>query len=130
LRTRRALAKHYRDELARAFPDGGVMPPVELPDRESAYHLFAVAIDFAKFHTTRAAVVDKLAAAGIGTQVHYVPLYRHPLHEARCPGERGWSRPGVDHYYERTLSLPLYPSLSPEDVTRVVDELHRCLEVS
>lgn len=124
---RRRLAAQYRAELAYVFGDGGVEPPVELADRESAYHLFAVAIDFERFHTTRGRVMQALDAAGIGTQVHYIPLLDHPLHASRCPGELGRARPGADHYYARTLSLPLYPTLSAGDVTHVVRELHRIL---
>jgi len=127
---RRSLAAHYRTALAAAFPDGGVTPPVELPDRESAYHLFAVAIDFARYRTTRDAVMRALSAAGIGTQVHYIPLLQHPLHASRCPGEVRRPRPGADHYYARTLSLPLFPTMTAADVTRVVDELRRVLGVS
>ena len=96
-------------------------------DRESAYHLFAVAIDFARFGTTRARVMQSLAAAGIGTQVHYIPLLHHPLHARRCPDEVGRPRPGADHYYARTLSLPLYPALTLDDASQVVGELHRIL---
>ncbi len=124
---RRSLAAHYRTELARVFPDGGVQVPVELADRESAYHLFAVAIDFARYGTTRTRVMRALAAEGIGTQVHYIPLLQHPLHAERCPDEVGRPRPGADHYYARTLSLPLFPSLARTDVTRVVEALHRTL---
>ena len=124
---RRELAALYRTELARAFPDGGVLPPVELADRESAYHLFAVAIDFPAFHTTRADVVRALAADGVGTQVHYIPLLHHPLHAARCAAELGRARPGTDHYYARTLSLPLFPSMTADDVADVVGALRRAL---
>ncbi len=127
LRARRALAEVYRAELARVFRGDGVVPPPALPDRESAYHLFAVAIDFERFRTTRADVIAALADAGIGTQVHYIPLLDHPLHAARCPHERARPRPGTDRYYARTLSLPLYPSLTPADVTHVVDRLHHAL---
>jgi UDP-4-amino-4,6-dideoxy-N-acetyl-beta-L-altrosamine transaminase len=127
LRARRALAATYRAELARVFDGAGVIAPAEFADRESAYHLFAVAIDFLRFGTTREAVMKHLAAAGIATQVHYIPLLRHPLHASRCPGERTYARPGTDHYYARTLTLPLYPSLSHDDVTRVVGELRRAL---
>jgi UDP-4-amino-4,6-dideoxy-N-acetyl-beta-L-altrosamine transaminase len=127
LAARRTLAGAYRAELAIAFPDGGVTPPVELADRESAYHLFAVAIDFARYRTTRADVARALAARGIGTQVHYIPLLRQPLHAARCPAERSMPRPGVDHYYARTLSLPLYPTLTRADVVHVVSELRNVL---
>jgi perosamine synthetase len=128
LADRRRLAAHYRGELVRAFGAGnGVVPPAELPDRESAYHLFAVAIDFERFATTRARVMTELTAAGIGTQVHYIPLLHHPLHARRCPDELGRARPGAARYYARTLSLPLYPALTPADATRVVAELHRVL---
>jgi len=127
VRARRQLAAQYRAELSHAFGDGGVEPPAELADRESAYHLFAVAIDFERFRTTRAEVMQALAAAGIGTQVHYIPLLDHTLHASRCPDERGRPRPGAAHYYARTLSLPLYPTLSAADVSHVVGELRRIL---
>jgi UDP-4-amino-4,6-dideoxy-N-acetyl-beta-L-altrosamine transaminase len=125
---RRRLAACYRAELASTFgDDAGVTPPVELPDRSSAYHLFAVAIDFARFATTRGNVMHALAAAGIGSQVHYIPLLDHPLHAQRCPDERARPRPGADHYYAHTLSLPLYPALTASDVRFVVDTLHQIL---
>ncbi len=126
---RRSLAAAYRTAIAAAFPDGGVTSPLELTDRESAYHLFAVAIDFPRFGTTRDAVMRELAASGIGTQVHYIPLLHHPLHASRCPGEVRRPRPGADHYYARTLSLPLFPTMTAADVAHVVDELHRVLGV-
>lgn len=124
---RRALASSYRAAIAAAFPDGGVRSPLERADRESAYHLFAVAIDFARFGTTRDAVMRALAAAGIGTQVHYIPLLQHPLHASRCPDEVHRARPGAAHYYAHTLSLPLFPTMTAADVAHVVDELQRVL---
>ncbi|HET9620441.1 MAG TPA: aminotransferase class V-fold PLP-dependent enzyme, partial [Kofleriaceae bacterium] len=125
---RRRLAACYRAELDYMFgPAGGVTAPIELADRSSAYHLFAVAIDFARFHTTRGEVMRALAAAGIGSQVHYIPLLDHPLHAQRCPDERARPRPGADHYYARTLSLPLYPALTASDVRFVVAALHKIL---
>jgi len=119
---RRELAALYRAALAGLT---GVTAPPESNDRESAYHLFAVAIDFARFGTTRARVTEQLATRGIGTQVHYIPLYDHPLHKQRC-GEVG-PHPGADHYYARTLSLPLFPAMTDADVGEVVAQLHRAL---
>jgi len=119
---RRELVALYRTALA-GFT--GVTAPPESNDRESAYHLFAVAIDFARFGTTRARVTEQLAIRGIGTQVHYIPLYDHPLHKQRC-GEVG-PHPGADHYYARTLSLPLFPAMTDADVGEVVAQLHRAL---
>lgn len=128
LANRRAIAARYRSELARRFgPDSGVLAPIELADRESAYHLFAVAIDFDRYRTTREHVMRALAEVGIGTQVHYIPLLDHPLHAARCPGERPRKRPGAARYYAQTLSLPVYPTLGDADVTQIVAELYRIL---
>lgn len=124
---RRLIAADYRALLARCFPSGGVAVPAERPDRESAYHLFAVAIDWVRFGTTRARVMQTLADAGIGTQVHYIPLLDHPLHAQRCPGERDRPRPGAAAYYALTLSLPMFPSLATADIERVVTQLHKAL---
>ncbi|HEY4243362.1 MAG TPA: UDP-4-amino-4,6-dideoxy-N-acetyl-beta-L-altrosamine transaminase [Kofleriaceae bacterium] len=124
---RRMLAAAYRHELQRVFPGAEVEAPAEKADRESAYHLFAVAIDFARYRATRAQVMTRLAEVGIGTQVHYIPLLRHPLHRSRCASELSRERPGADRYYARTLSLPLYPGLAQHDVARIADELGRAL---
>ena len=126
LAARRTLAAQYRTEIARAFGDTVTVQP-ELADRESAWHLMTVAIDFARHGKTRDVVMGELAALGVGTQVHYVPLLHHPLHAGRNPAERARARPGTDHYYARTLSLPLYPTLTSVDVTLVVDALTRVL---
>jgi perosamine synthetase len=119
---RRELAAQYRAQLP-----SEVITPLERDDRQSAYHLFAVAIDFAALSTTRAHVADELAAAGIGTQVHYIPLLQHPLHAQRCPDELARPRPGAAHYYARTLSLPMFPAMTDADVTEVVAQVRKVL---
>jgi UDP-4-amino-4,6-dideoxy-N-acetyl-beta-L-altrosamine transaminase len=127
---RRAIAARYRTELQLRLGRSAfahVDAPHECSDRASAYHLFAVAIDFDALGTTRARVMADLATAGIGTQVHYIPLLQHRLHAERCPDERTRARPGTDHYYARTLSLPMFPAMTDDDVTHVVDALARAL---
>jgi dTDP-4-amino-4,6-dideoxygalactose transaminase len=62
---------------------------------------------------------------GIGTQVHYIPLPMQPYYR-----DRGWDPaafPGALRYYERTLSLPLFPAMHEHDVDRVVDALRAVL---
>ena len=54
---------------------------------------------------------------GIGTQVHYLPVHRHPYYQERYGKQ--WL-PGADRYYERALSLPLFPAMESADVDRVV----------
>lgn len=87
---------------------------------EIGWHLFRVSIDFASAGINRNVLMKRLADRGIGSQVHYIPLYRQPYY-ARRYGEM--RLPGAERYYERTLSLPLYFGMSDADVGRVVTAL-------
>jgi UDP-4-amino-4,6-dideoxy-N-acetyl-beta-L-altrosamine transaminase len=104
--------------------DAGLAPPV-LPLARSpacmpAWHLYPVLIDFAGLGISRGSLMRRLASRGIGTQVHYIPVHRQPYYRARNPG---LSLAGADAYYEATLSLPLFSSMSMMDVDRVADVL-------
>jgi dTDP-4-amino-4,6-dideoxygalactose transaminase len=66
----------------------------------------------------------ELRAAGIGTQVHYIPVHRQPYYRQRQPG---LTLDGADAYYRRTLSLPLFAGMDAADPRRVVDTLQRAL---
>jgi UDP-4-amino-4,6-dideoxy-N-acetyl-beta-L-altrosamine transaminase len=119
---RKALAARY-DELLTPLP---VIRPVNLPDRESAWHLYAIEIDDTSTDVTRREVFDKLRSAGIGVNVHYIPIHTQPYY--RRLGFRGGSFPNSERYYQRTLSIPLYPTLSEPDQDRVIAALRSALE--
>ncbi len=88
---------------------------------ESAYHIYVVAIDFPRLGLDRGAVMEALASRGIGTQVHYIPIPMQPYYR-----DLGWDAagfPGALSYYERALTLPLFPAMSDGDVERVVSTL-------
>ena len=56
----------------------------------------------------RLAVYDALHAAGIGVQVHYIPIYRHPYYRDMLGfPQDAW--PATDEYYAGALSLPIFP---------------------
>lgn len=122
---RRELMRLYRN-LLRDIPYIHLFS--EEYDVHTAYHLCVVQIDFAAYKTTRAAVMDKLFEKNIGTQVHYIPLYRHPYFRKVC-GEISEYFPQTESYYSQALSLPLYYDLRPEDVERVVSTLKKVLRV-
>lgn len=127
LAARAAIAATYRAALADRFPDGAVRAPAQLADRTSAHHLFPIAIDFAGRGVDRGALMHALAARGVGTQVHYIPLTEQPFHRARAGDHADRPRPGAAAYYARTLSLPMYPGLDERALTAVVDALAACL---
>jgi len=115
---RRALAGQYDAALASLAPI--VRPIKNDPARNPALHLYSVLIDFVAAGMSRERVMSELRARDIGTQVHYIPVHRQPYYRERY-GEI--VLPGADSYYSRTLSLPLFPSMSDSDVSRVVEAL-------
>lgn len=95
-------------------------------DPYSAYHLFVVQIDFQAYGTTRAEVMRKLCDEGIGTQVHYIPIYRHPIFKNQL-GDLSSYFPETEKYYAQALTLPLYYDLTEEQVHRVCHGLKKVL---
>jgi UDP-4-amino-4,6-dideoxy-N-acetyl-beta-L-altrosamine transaminase len=115
LARRRAIAARYDALLAGAK----YVRPIDrgTEGAESAYHLYAVLFDFAALGRSRAELVAALQARGIGTQVHYIPVPQQPYYAAR--GHHVSEFPGARSYYARTLSLPMYPAMTDDDVERV-----------
>lgn len=91
------------------------LPPAPAVPGGHAWHLYPVAIDFAALGLSRGQVMRRLAAQGVGTQVHYIPLYRQPYYAAR--GHK--PLPGAEAYYARTLSLPMYPGLTQAAIDEI-----------
>ena len=115
---RNEIAARYRDELA-DLPI--VLPPAAPPGWRHAYHLFPVRV------RNRRAVYDALRADGIGVQVHYVPVYRHPVY-ARL-GFYASDFPATEHAYERLLSLPMYPGLTDAQQDHVITRVRAAVAV-
>lgn len=108
---RRDIADRYRMLLV----DTGVsLPPADRDGHLHSYHLFPVQV------ADRHRVYDELRAAGIGVQVHYVPVHHHPLYAGLA---RSGRFPNADAAYERLLSLPVFPGLSDQAQQTVVDAL-------
>jgi len=115
---RRTLAALYDEKLVSLAPIARPLGRVE--DCDPAWHLYVAQIDFAALELERAAVMARLKEAGIGTQVHYLPLYMQPYYRDRY-GEI--SLPGAEAFYGQALSLPLFPDMTEEEVEYVVETL-------
>lgn len=119
---RRQLSQTYDELLVELSPH--VLAPAGRPGVDPCRHLYNVQIDFAAFGLSRSQVMTGLREHGVGTQVHYIPVHQHPYYKALY-GEK--ALPGAEQYYERTLSLPLYPLMADEDPQRVVRALGKVL---
>ena len=112
---RRFLATRYRELLA-GLPVQ--LPPEAPPGYTHAWHLYAVRV------AARRRVYDQLRADGIGVQVHYVPIHRHPVFADVALRS---ALPSTDAAYDGLLSLPLFPDMTEDEQDLVVDRLAAAL---
>jgi len=118
VKARTYLAERYNQLMAPLAP---TIRPCGLPtNAPGAWHLYRILIDFPALGYSRAAVMRRLAEQGIGSQVHYIPVSSQPYYENRY-GET--HLPGAEGYYSRVLSLPLYPGMAENDISRVAAAL-------
>ena len=115
---RNELADRYRTLLA-DLPVG--LPPAAPDGVLHGYHLFPVLVP------DRHRIFAGLRSAGIGAQVHYVPVHHHPI--SADIGLKPGDLPQCDSLYEQLLSLPIYPSLTDAQQDTVVEELSGLLSV-
>jgi len=115
---RNELAARYRELLA-GLP---VSLPPEAPGAPGwrhGRHLFPIRVQ------NRAQVYERMRAAGVGVQVHFVPIYRHPLYADL--GVDPSSFPATEAAYAELLSLPLFPDLTDAEQAEVVTRLEAAL---
>ena len=67
----------------------------------------------------RREVYFRARAAGLNLQVHYIPVPNQPYYQ-KTYGTRPGDYPKAEAYYARCLSLPLYPSLTDDDLAEIV----------
>lgn len=118
---RHALARRY-DELLARMP---VRIPWQHPDSYSGLHLYAVRLRLDVIAHSRLEVFNALRAAGIGVNLHYIPVYLQPYYE-RLGFLAGYC-PEAERYYAEAISLPMYPGLSDADQLHVADTLRAAL---
>ncbi len=99
----------------------------EAYDSRTCYHLMCVQVDFEAAKKSRTQLMQELHEDAIGTQYHYIPLYRHPAVAKVC-GEIQSQFPEMEGYYAQGLSLPLYYELKEEDVKYICGSLKARLE--
>ena len=121
LARRRHLAARYLDRLAGH-------PALELPEVDAranpSWHFMFVRLRLNRLTVDRGAVFHALRAEGIGVNVHYIPVHRHPHYRERFPG---LSFPVAEAAYERLLTLPLHAGMTDADLDDVVAALDKVM---
>jgi perosamine synthetase len=85
----------------------------------SGQHLYVVQFEFEEIGYNREEIMRKLRGHNVGSQVHYIPLYHHPYHAKRI-GAKKEGFPVTESYYQRCLSIPVFPGMSKEETKHVI----------
>lgn len=121
LTRRREIAQRYDEAFAEVEE---VETPARRPEVEHAYHLYPIRLA-GSATDRRKGVFERLRAAGIGVNVHYIPVPWHPYYQRM--GYRRGQWPVAEDAYERLLSLPMFPAMTGEEVSRVIREVREAV---
>ncbi len=116
---RNGIARKYDEAFSQI---DGVEPLVKGADLLNAYHLYVIRIEREKFGVGRDELFAKLREAGIGVNVHYVPVYLHPYYTRELGFSRGLC-PVAEQEYEKILSLPMFPALTDSEQEYVIGKI-------
>jgi perosamine synthetase len=122
---RERVARRYVSGIGAVLGEAVELPAQPGTDTVHAWHLFPIRLRDGGAER-RAAVIEALRRAGIGTSVHFIPLHLHPYYR-RTYGYKPGDFPVAEAQYEREISLPIYPDLPDAEVDRVVDALAEAL---
>jgi len=116
---RRKIAERYR----RAFKNSDLIECLdENPKGKSSYHLFVGLLVLVNLRTNRKVIFQKLREKGIGVQVHYIPLHFQPFYQDLLSLKAG-DFPNAENFYERAISLPIYPLLTEKEQDYVIESV-------
>jgi perosamine synthetase len=116
---RKELAARY-DE---AFRDcENIVVPYQHEGCDNSWHLYVIQVK----NVERKQVYDFLQAAGIGVNVHYIPVYRHPYYQEN--GYRNVCCKNAEEVYAHMISIPMYASLKNEEQDYVIKKVKEAVK--
>jgi dTDP-4-amino-4,6-dideoxygalactose transaminase len=114
-----------RSEIAKVYDKGLGNLPLKLPSvasgSQSAWHLYMVELT----QHDRKDIYQQLHNKGVGVNVHYIPIHLQPFYQQL--GFKQGDFPFSEHFYQNALTLPLFPSLTETEQTKVIDTLSEIL---
>lgn len=113
-----ARRKEIANKYNQAFKNvQNIILPKQSDNCNSSWHLYAIQI----LNKDRKQVFDKLRQLGIGVNVHYIPVYKHPYYQ-----NNGYSKTAcanAENYYKHAISIPIFPKMTDEEVDYVIENI-------
>jgi UDP-4-amino-4,6-dideoxy-N-acetyl-beta-L-altrosamine transaminase len=121
IQRRQYLANRY-DQLLKELP---LTLPWQHPDTSSSRHLYVIRLKLNQIKLNQCQVFETLRKAGIGVNVHYIPVHLQPYYQKL--GFKKGAFPQSESYYAEAISLPIYYGLSEEEQDKVITTLYQVL---
>lgn len=116
IKIRRKIATQYD----KSFKDvKEIITPTEKKYVKAAWHIYIIQLRLDKLKAGRKKIFEELQKEGLGVQVHYIPLHLQPFYKKKF-GYKIGDFPIAEKYYERAITLPLFPKMTERDVKKVV----------
>ena len=112
---RREIASIYDTALS----DLPIKTPWQNPDAQSAWHLYIIRVSEGLLARDRRNIFEELREAGIGVNLHYIPVYLQPYY--RDLGFEPGHCPNAEAYYSEAISLPIFPTMTNEEQEFVIE---------
>ena len=124
VKKRNIIAKKYTNE----FQDYDCLKtPTVIKNYYHSYHLYPLQIDFKKINKTKKKLFEFMNRRNIKLQVHYIPLHTQPYYK-KISGLKKGDLPNSENFYERQISLPIYPSLDKNSINKVIKSIISFIE--
>jgi perosamine synthetase len=123
LARRREIVAQYNAAF-RDFP--AVVIPAVRQDVNPAWHLYPIRLNLGTLSVGRAEIFRALRAENIGVNVHYIPVHQHPYYRERAKSKESY--PVAEDAYERLISLPMFHSMTAQDVQDVIHAVTKIVD--
>jgi dTDP-4-amino-4,6-dideoxygalactose transaminase len=117
---RSAIAAYYEKALGQC--EELEMPPGGQEGSQHSWHLFILRLRPELLTIDRNKFIEELKTAGVGTSVHFIPLHRHPYYVREYKSARE-DFPQAENSFSRCLSLPIFPDMTDEQMSHVVQNV-------
>ncbi|AUZ84039.1 UDP-4-amino-4,6-dideoxy-N-acetyl-beta-L-altrosamine transaminase [Methylophaga nitratireducenticrescens] len=117
---RHVLKNHYNELLS----DLPIIRPYQSTGSHSALHLYPIQLELEKLNKSHHEIFHELRESGLGVNIHYIPVHTQPYYQRM--GFQLGDFPNAERYYQRAISIPLYPSMTDAEqdlVLKIMNEI-------
>ena len=125
----RISRKRVADRYTKSFSNSSALtlPFDDQKHRIHAWHLYPLRLNLEHLRIDRAEFIKILKEYGISCSVHWIPLHMHPYYRQTYKLDSGLF-PNAEKDGQRLLTLPIFPSMTDEEIQYVIDTIHEVVE--